>query len=374
MKPTIIEVKTRKELRRFVHYPNKMYKDNPYYVPTLEKGDRDALDPMKNHAFEFCEGTYWLALDDNGRIVGRIAGIINRIYNRKSGINGARFGFMDFIDDDEVVDALFDTVENWARKKGMKRIIGPQGFLEFDASGVLVEGFDQLPTAYGKYNFPYYDAQLVRRGYGKDTDWVEMRITLPDQIDTLFERPARIIAERLHLRQAEIRDKKEMAAWFDKCVVVLNQAYSKLHGFTELSPGQVEDLKKQFVPNLNPDFVSIIIDEQDEVVGFGISLPSLSRALQKCRGRLFPLGFLHILHALKHNDTLDSLLIGIRNGYKNQGIHAMIFNKLSKTATRMGIKYIESTRQLEDNLNVQNLWNRFDHTLTKRARCYVKNL
>ena len=281
---------------------------------------------------------------------------------------------MDFIDDDEVVDALFDTVENWARKKGMKRIIGPQGFLEFDASGVLVEGFDQLPTAYGKYNFPYYDAQLVRRGYGKDTDWVEMRITLPDQIDTLFERPARIIAERLHLRQAEIRDKKEMAAWFDKCVVVLNQAYSKLHGFTELSPGQVEDLKKQFVPNLNPDFVSIIIDEQDEVVGFGISLPSLSRALQKCRGRLFPLGFLHILHALKHNDTLDSLLIGIRNGYKNQGIHAMIFNKLSKTATRMGIKYIESTRQLEDNLNVQNLWNRFDHTLTKRARCYVKNL
>ena len=374
MKPTIIEVKTRKELRRFVHYPNKMYKDNPYYVPTLEKGDRDALDPKKNHAFEFCEGTYWLALDDNGRIVGRIAGIINRIYNRKSGINGARFGFMDFIDDDEVVDALFDTVENWARKKGMKRIIGPQGFLEFDASGVLVEGFDQLPTAYGKYNFPYYDAQLVRRGYGKDTDWVEMRITLPDQIDTLFERPARIIAERLHLRQAEIRDKKEMAAWFDKCVVVLNQAYSKLHGFTELSPGQVEDLKKQFVPNLNPDFVSIIIDEQDEVVGFGISLPSLSRALQKCRGRLFPLGFLHILHALKHNDTLDSLLIGIRNGYKNQGIHAMIFNKLSKTATRMGIKYIESTRQLEDNLNVQNLWNRFDHTLTKRARCYVKNL
>ena len=374
MKPTIIEVKTRKELRRFVHYPNEMYKDNPYYVPTLEKGDRDALDPKKNHAFEFCEGTYWLALDDNGRIVGRIAGIINQMYNRKSGINGARFGFMDFIDDDEVVDALFDTVENWARKKGMKRIIGPQGFLEFDASGVLVEGFDQLPTAYGKYNFPYYDAQLVRRGYGKDTDWVEMRITLPDQVDTLFERPARIIAERLHLRQAEIRDKKEMAAWFDKCVVVLNQAYSKLHGFTELSPGQVEDLKKQFVPNLNPDFVSIIIDEQDEVVGFGISLPSLSRALQKCRGRLFPLGFLHILHALKHNDTLDSLLIGIRNGYKNQGIHAMIFNKLSKTATRMGIKYIESTRQLEDNLNVQNLWNRFDHTLTKRARCYVKNL
>ena len=167
MKVTIQEVVTKKDLRQFVHYPNALYKDNPYYVPTLESGDRDVLDPKKNHAFEFCEGKYWLARNEKGAIVGRIAGIINHQYNQKMGIDYARFGFMDFIDDDTVVDALFDTVEAWAREKGMKVMNGPLGFLEFDASGVLVAGFDELPTAYGKYNFPYYEPQLLRRGYAE---------------------------------------------------------------------------------------------------------------------------------------------------------------------------------------------------------------
>ena len=374
MKVTIQEVVTRKDLKQFVHYPNALYKDNPYYVPTLERGDLDALDPKKNHAFEFCEGTYWLARDENGAIVGRIAGIINRAYNEKIGASQARFGFMDFVDDDAVVDALFDTVEAWAREKGMNVMNGPLGFLEFDASGVLVAGFDELPTAYGKYNFPYYEPQLLRRGYTKDIDWVEYQLVMPDDIDQWFTRPANLVAQRYHLHQADIGTKKKMVSYFPECAQVLNETYRNIHGFSELSKGQIDDLMKQFVPNLNIDFVSVILDEEEKVVAFGISIPSLSKAMQKCKGRLFPFGFRHVLYALRHNDTLDLLLIGIRDKYKNKGLNAMIFEKIAPAIRRYGIRYVETTRELEDNNSVQNMWNRFENRLHKRARCYIKEL
>lgn len=374
MKTTIQEVKTQRELRQFVHFPNALYKDNPYYVPTLERGDLAVLDPKKNHAFAFCEGKYWLALDEQRHIVGRIAGIINRQYNEKTGTPYARFGFMDFVDDDEVVDALFDTVETWAREKGMKVMNGPLGFLEFDASGVLVAGFDELPTAYGKYNHPYYETQLLRRGYAKDTDWVEYSIKMPDNIEEWFRRPAGLVAQRYHLHQATIDTKKQMVDYFPQCIPVLNETYHNLHGFSELTKEQVDDLIAQFVPNLNTDFVSIILNEKDEVVAFGISMPSLSRAMQKCHGKIFPFGWMHILHAIRHNDTLDLLLIGIKEEYQGKGLNAMIFDKVAPSIRKYGIKYLETTRELEENNSVQNMWNRFETRLHKRARCYIKEL
>lgn len=374
MKTTIQEVKTQRELRQFVHFPNALYKDNPYYVPTLERGDLAVLDPKKNHAFAFCEGKYWLALDEQRHIVGRIAGIINRQYNEKTGTPYARFGFMDFVDDDEVVDALFDTVETWAREKGMKVMNGPLGFLEFDASGVLVAGFDELPTAYGKYNHPYYETQLLRRGYAKDTDWVEYSIKMPDNIEEWFRRPAGLVAQRYHLHQATIDTKKQMVDYFPQCIPVLNETYHNLHGFSELTQEQVDDLIAQFVPNLNTDFVSIILNEKDEVVAFGISMPSLSRAMQKCHGKLFPFGWMHILHAIRHNDTLDLLLIGIKEEYQGKGLNAMIFDKVAPSIRKYGIRYLETTRELEENNSVQNMWNRFETRLHKRARCYIKEL
>lgn len=374
MKVTIQEVVTKKDLKAFVHFPNVFYKDNKYYVPTLERGDLDALNPKKNHAFEFCEGKYWLARDEKGTIVGRIAGIINHQYNKKTGTDFARFGFMDFVDDNDVVDALFDTVEAWARQKGMKVMNGPLGFLEFDASGVLVAGFDELPTAYGKYNFPYYEPQLLRRGYAKDTDWVEFSVTMPDDITEWFSRTAELVATRYKLHQADISTKKKMVSYFPQCAKVLNETYRNIHGFSELSEGQVNDLIKQFVPNLNTDFVSVILDENEQVVAFGISMPSLSKAMQKCRGRLFPFGFLHILHAIRQNDTLDLLLIGISDQYKSKGLNAMIFDKIAPAVKSYGIKHLETTRELEDNNSVQNMWNRFENRLHKRARCYIKDL
>ena len=374
MKVTIKEVKTKKDLKAFVHFPNELYKDNPYYVPQIESMDRDTLTPSKNHAFEVCEGKYWLAFDENGCVVGRVAGIINHRYNEKVGEKICRFGWIDFIDNAEVSEALMRAVEGYAKKKGMDIISGPTGFLEFDAAGILVEGFDQLPTAYGKYNAPYYRNHLLDLGYRKEVDFVEYRILVPEVIPDRYARMATLVSEKYGLRQAPLHKHSDIKPYLDGVFQCMNAAYSSLHGFSELTPGQCEDLKKQFLSNVNVDYLSIILDTDDKVVGFGVALPSLSKAMQKAKGSLFPFGFIHILNALKHNDTLDLLLIAIDERYQNKGVNAMIFDKFAQGITKNGIKYIESTRELEDNTDVQNLWRLFNHTIHKRARVYNKNI
>lgn len=374
MTTTIKEVQSRKELKAFVQFPNKFYSKCKYYVPTLEAGDMDVLDKNKNHAFEFCEGKYWLAYDESGNVVGRVAGIINREYNKKVGQKIARFGFIDFVDDNDVVDALIGTVEDWARSKGMEIMNGPLGFLEFDASGVLVEGFDELPTAYGKYNHPYYEPQLLRHGYRKDTDWIEFRVNMPDEIPAAFKRASKLISDRYDVHLVPLKNKKELVACFPEMAAMINETYRDIHGFSELTKGQIDDLAKQFTSILNPEFVAVIRNGEGKMVAFGITAPSMSEAMQKCKGKLFPFGFIHILKAMKHNDTLDTLLIGVDDNYKSKGITALIFDAIMEPMKRHGIKYVETTRELEDNASVHNLWNRFEYRLHKRARCYIKEL
>ncbi len=374
MIPYIKEVITSKDLKAFVHFPNELYKDNPYYVPQIESMDRDTLTPSKNHAFEVCEGKYWLAYDENGHIVGRVAGIINHRYNEKTGEKICRFGWIDFVDNQEVSRALMDAVEHYAHEKGMTLMSGPMGFLEFDAAGVLVEGFDKLPTAYGKYNAPYYEGHLNALGYTKDTDYVEYLIKVPEVIPERYARMAELVSIKNSLHQAELRNRADLEPYLDGVFRCMNSAYSQLHGFSELSPGQCDDLKKQFLSNINVDYVSIVLDADEQVVGFGVALPSLSKAMQKAQRSLFPLGWWHMLKALTQNDTLDLLLIAIDEKYKNKGVNAMIFDKFAQGITRNGIKYIESTRELEDNTSVQNLWRYLEHDLTKRARTYVKRI
>ena len=374
MKVRIKEVVTNKELKAFVHFPNRLYKGNPYYVPQIESMDRDTLSPTKNHAFEVCEGKYWLAYDENGEIVGRVAGIINRRYNEKTGEKICRFGWIDFVDDREVSKALMETVERFAMEKGMDVMSGPMGFLEFDAAGVLVEGFDKLPTAYGKYNAPYYEGHLLDLGYVKDADFVEYLIKVPEVIPERYARMSQIVSTKFNLHQAKLRSRADINPYLDGVFRCLNSGYSQLHGFSELSPGQCDDLKKQFLANINVDYVSIILDSDEQVVGFGVGLPSLSKAMQKAKGGMLPFGWYHLLKALRKNDTLDLLLIAIDEKYKNKGLNAMIFQKFAEGITKNGIKYIESTRELEDNISVQNLWHYLEHDLIKRARTYRKQL
>lgn len=370
----IKEVTTKKELKTFVHFPNVLYKGNPYYVPQIESMDRDTLTPEKNHAFEVCEAKYWLAYNEKGEVVGRVAGIINRRYNEKTGEKACRFGWIDFIDDKEVSKALMQTVEQYARKNGLNLINGPMGFLEFDSAGVLVEGFDKIPTAYGKYNAPYYEAHLTDLGYAKDTDYVEYLIKVPEVIPERYARMAELVSIKNNLHQAPFRNRSEVEPYLDGLFQCLNAAYANLHGFSELSEGQCEDLKKQFLGNINVDYVSIILDADEQVVGFGVALPSLSKAMMRAKGFIFPFGWIHMLKALKQNDTIDLLLIAIDEKYKNKGVNAMIFDKFAKGITKNGIRFIESTRELEDNTSVQNLWRYLEHDLTKRARTYLKKI
>lgn len=370
----IKEVNTKKELKAFVHFPNALYKNNPVYVPQIESMDLDTLTPEKNHAFEVCESKYWLAYDEKGTVVGRVAGIINRKYNEKTGRKICRFGWIDFIDDRNVSKALIDTIERYAKEKGMDTINGPMGFLEFDPAGVLVEGFDKLPTPYGKYNAPYYEKHLTELGYAKDADYVEYLIKVPEVIPDRYERMAQLVSVKNGLHQADFHNRAELHPYLDGLFRCLNSAYAALHGFSDLSEGQCEDLKKQFLTNINVDYVSIVLDADEQVVGFGVALPSLAKAMQKAKGSLFPFGWLHMLKALKHNDTIDLLLIAIDEKYKNKGVNAMIFHKFAQGITKNGIKFIESTRELEDNTSVQNLWRYLEHDLTKRARTYIKQI
>ncbi|MCI2136386.1 MAG: N-acetyltransferase [Bacteroidales bacterium] len=373
MAVSIKEVRTKRDLRQFAKFPNVLYKNNKYYVPQLISMDMATFSPKKNRAFEVCEGKYWLAYKD-GELVGRVAGIINHKYNRKVGQNICRFGWIDFTNDPEVVHALLDTVESYARANGMNVVEGPVGFLEFDVAGVLVDGFDQYPTAYGKYNDPYYEPLILAEGYKKETDYVEYRVTVPEDIDR-YVKLSKLIGERLGLHEATFKNKKDLVRKYaDGIFGVLNHAYSSLHGFSELSQAQCEDLKKEFLPQLILDYVSVIVDKDDKVVAFGITLPSLSKALIKAKGHLFPFGWYHILHALKHNDTIDALLVAISDEYKDKGVNAMLIAKMGIGYHKHGIKYLESTRELESNMAVQNMWGHFERKLHKRARVYIKEI
>ena len=375
MKPArIVKVESRRDLKRFVHFPNELYKHNVYYVPQIESMDLDTMTPGKNRAFEVCEGSYWLAYDENGKIVGRIAGIINHEYNRKVGKKICRFNWIDFIDDQDVCKALLEVAEAYAREKGMEEIEGPVGFLEFDVTGVLTEGFDQLPTAYGKYNSPYYEPYILNCGYEKATGYVEYLIKVPEVLDERYGRFAKIVADRYELHQAHIPTRRSLRPYFKGVFECMNRCYSKLEGYSELTDGQCDDLIKQFVPNLNPDLVSIILDKNERVVAFAVTMPSLARAMQKAKGHMFPFGWYHILRAIAKNDTIDALLIAIDDDYKDKGLNSMIFDKLYVGIQKCGVKYVESTRELESNVNVQNMWGRFERKIHKRAMTYVKKL
>ena len=238
MKVTVKEITSHRGLRKFVHFPNELYKDNPYYVPQIEIIDVNTFDPQKNRAFEVCDAKFWLAYDENDKVVGRIAGIINHRYNEKVGEKICRFGWIDFIDSQEVVKALLDTVESFARENGMDQIEGPDGLLEFDVTGVLVDGFDQIPTPYGKYNDPYYEPRILAEGYEQSTDYVEFLITIPETLPEKHARLVDIVKERYGLRQAEFTKKKEIIPYLDGGFECMNRCYSSLHGFSELSKGQ----------------------------------------------------------------------------------------------------------------------------------------
>jgi len=373
MEIALQEIFSKKELDTFIRFPDQLYKDSKYYIPALHSNQVATLSREKNPAFEHCEARYWLAYNGTD-IVGRVAGIINHRYNLERNARFMRIGWLDFVEDQQVLELLLGAVEGWAREKGMETMHGPLGFTSFDASGVLIEGFEEWPTSFGKYNHHYYDPMLQKAGFKKDVDWVEFSIKVPEQMPQRVVAITEMIKKRYAVRNAELLKRNDLLNYAPQILDLLNNVYHDLYGFSTLTAAQIENLTKEFLSLIDPAFVSIILNEKDELVAFGIVMPSLTKALKKANGKLFPFGLLRVLYALRFNDTVDMLLIGVRPDYQGKGVHALIFEKIVKTFHRRGIKRVETTRELEENQKVQQLWAGYESRLHKKARCYIKEV
>lgn len=375
MSVVIKEVTSKKELKKFVKFNIDLYKDNPYHIPGLIEEEMVTLDKEKNPAFEVCDAVYYLAYK-NDKIVGRIAGMINRRSNEVWNQQRARFGFLDFIDDAEVVDSLFNAVEKWATEQGMAEIHGPMGFTDMDHEGMLVEGFDQLGTMAAIYNHPYYPEHIERIGYEKDQDWHEFKIYIPEGVPEKHLRIGEIVKKKYGLKTMKFNKKKEIWPYAQKIFETLNAAYAPLYGFAPLTQKQIDYYIKMYIPMLRLDLITLIIREEDDVVvGFGISLPSLSHAMQKAKGHLFPLGWIHLLKALKTKPrVIDLYLTGVLPEYQNKGVNALLFNDLIPVYIGLGVEYAESNPELASNNAVQAQWDYFKREHHKTRRAFVKKL
>lgn len=377
MSVEIKKVTTKSELKRFIRFNYEFYKDNPYSVPDLYDDMLNTFSPKKNAAFEFCEADYFLALRD-GKIVGRVAAIINRRANETWNRKTVRFGWIDFVDDMEVSTALIDTVKQWGKERGMTEIEGPLGFTDMDAEGMLVEGFDQLSTMATIYNYPYYPQHMERLGLSKSADWVEMKIYVPDAIPEKHRRISDIIAKRYNLHIRKLNSKKEVrqSGVAHDIFRLINDAYTPLFGYSRMTERQIDQYVKMYVPVLDLRMVSIVENEQNEIVAVGISMASLSRALQKAKGRLLPFGWYHLLKALmwKRPKVLDLLLVAVRPDYQGKGVNALLFADLIPVYKELGFEYAESNPELEMNEKVQNQWQYFKTEQHKRRRCFKADI
>ena len=373
---TIIPVTTKKEMKQFICFNYALYKDSPYAVPELYTDVRDTLDPNKNAAFEFCEAQPFIALRD-GKVVGRIVAIINHKANSVWNKKAVRFGWVDFIDDVEVVDALFATVEQWGRERGMTEAHGPLGFTDFDPEGMLVEGFDRIGTMATIYNYPYYPVHLERMGYVKDVDWMEYLLTAPEALPEKHARITRIVKEKYGLRVMKYTSHSKLARERGVAIFeLLNEAYADLYGFSALSPKQIQQYINSYLPLLDLRLVPIIVDKNDSLIGFGVLLPSLAKAFQKARGFMFPFGWWHLVKALKWNSTqtTEMLLVAVKPEYQGKGAVALIFDDIIPVHNNLGYKWSESNPELESNSKMQAQWDYFERENHKRRRAYVKKI
>lgn len=370
----IREVTTKKEMKKFVRFASKLYEGNQYYCPQIESDELNTLNRDKNPAFEICESVYYLAYKD-GEIVGRIAGIVNRKANEAWNVRKVRFSWFDFIDDKEVSSALLDKVARWGESKGMDCMNGPVGFTDMDHQGLLLEGFEYNSPMASLYNYPYYIEHFESYGLQKESDWIENRIYIPKEVPDRMERIAKIVLDKYHLRVDKVQSSKEVLkkygySFFD----VVDEAYKPLYNYSPLTEKQKINYSKMYFSLLNYDFVTLVVNEKDEIVGVGVSMPNISDALRKCKGRLFPFGFIPVLKSLKAKkiSEIDMLLIAVRPDYQNKGVNSIFFYDQIKYFNQYGVKYAETTSISEDNAKNQANWEYFEHILHKRRRAYAK--
>jgi GNAT superfamily N-acetyltransferase len=367
------EVTDEKLMNAFLDLPYRLYKGNSCYVPPLRFDEKATLNKDKNPAFDYCESKYWLAFKD-GRVAGRIAGILNKAYIEKWKNKYLRFGWIDFEEDVEIAKALIDKVEGWAKELGMTAVHGPLGFTDLDHEGMLVQGFDQLGTMAALYNYPYYPEFIEKLGYKKDVDWVEYKVKVQEVVPEKLAKMASVVQRRLGLTIVKAKKAKEILPYAHEIFDLINSAYSDLYGVVPLTEKQIQYYTKQYFGFMRTDFVSIVLDKEGKLAAFGITMPSLSKALQKCNGKLFPFGFIHILLAMRKNDLSDLLMVAVRKDLQGKGVNALLVHETAKSYLKNGIKYAETNHELEHNTKVQSIWDDFDSVQHKRRRCYIKQL
>ena len=367
----IISVSGCSNLLKFIRFPFKIYKNCSQWVPPFESDELASLSE-KNPSLEFCERELYLAVR-GGEIVGRVAAIMNHKANKKWGENVVRFGWIDFIEDFSVAEKLIEAIVKWGKERGAEKIKGPLGFTDMDKEGLLVEGFENDCPFTVIYNYPYYGEYLERMGFRKDADWTQRVIELSDKLPSMFQY-APLVEKRYGLKVFQPRNNREMAAKGREMFHVLNEAFAPLYEYSKLSEEQIEGYVKQYVPIMNKDLVALILNEEDKLVGFCINMPSISRAVRKAKGRLFPFGFIPILRALKKNDTIEALLIGVLPEYQGKGANVLMFKYIHENCIRLGIKRMLLNPQLEENHKVQSLFGEYNPQPYMRRRSYVREL
>ncbi|MDR2823622.1 MAG: N-acetyltransferase [Prevotellaceae bacterium] len=372
----IKEVRTKSELKKFIRFVTKLYKGNQYFCPPLEFDELNTLNRDKNPAFEVCEAIYYIAERD-GKIVGRVAAIINHRANERWNVKKCRFGWFDFVDDLEVSAALLDKVVAWGRSKGMTCINGPVGFTDLDREGLLIEGYEYNSPMPSLYNYPYYIKHFDNYELTKESDWIEFRIHPPKEIPERLKRISKIVMEKYNLRVDKVRSSRELLrkygySFFD----VVDEAYKPLYNYSPLTEKQKIYYSKMYFPLVNYDFTTIVANEKNEIVGVGVGMPDLSDALRACQGKLFPFGWFRVLKALKSKkmDDFDLLIIAVRPDYQNKGVNAIFFHDQIKYFVKYGVKRAETTSILETNAKNQANWEYFDKIQHKRRRAYVKEI
>jgi hypothetical protein len=371
----IREVKSKSDLRKFVRYPHQLYKGNACYVPMLDMDEMGQFDPAKNPSYETCEVKCFLAYKD-GKLCGRIAGILNKPYNDITGKRFMRFSRPDFIDDPEVVAALISAVEGYAREKGMNLVHGPLGFCDLDREGMLIEGFDLLSLYVTYYNYPYYPKRMAEHGYVKDVDYVELEVNMPKNPEDLARmfRISDYVMKKLGLTLVKLDTMNDVKPYIKGVFDLINKSYKDLYGYVPISDALRDSFVKQFFPLLRPEFLKLVLDASEEVVAVAITAPNISKACQKAGGRLFPFGFIHLLHDLKHVEVLDLYLIGVKPELQSKGVNAILLTEMVRSAEKLGIISANASPELEYNTKVQDQWKNFDAKYVRRRRIFIKEL
>ena len=369
-------VSTKKELKTFVRFANKMFKGNKYYVPCMPMDDFKTLDKNYNAAFEFCEAEYYLAYKD-GKLVGRVAAIINHKANKAWNVNQVRFGWIDFIDDIEVSKALLDAVVAFGKARGVNQIVGPLGFTDFDPEGMLVEGFDRISTMALIYNHPYYPEHMKKLGYQKETGWVEYRLTLPDQLPERHIKVAEFVMSRYGLKIVKkTKSQVNKERYGQKIFQLINETYCNLYGFSLLSEKQIDQFVDTYLGVIDMEMLTFVEDKKGNLIAAGLTMPSIAETLQKCNGEMLPFGWYQLLRTMywKKPDTVEMLLIGVKPEWQSRGVNSLVFVDLLDRYKRMGFKYAETNANLEDNHKVQAMWTVFEREQHKTRWVFGKEI